>query len=271
MVPRGSTGFVGRVRELQELERVIESTAAGAGATVLIAGDAGIGKTRLVSEMASRADEKGFEVLLGRSIDLVGSDLPYQPFLEALRPLGGLPQVDPKAAGLQSRMFEDTLARLDAHAASEVLLVLEDVHWADASTLDLFLFLAYNVADRGTLLVATYRPGELSSSERMGRLATAVRRSGSGFVLELGPLRRDEVRALVAAHAGAPLTAALTEAIVARCDGNPFFAEELLKASRDDDRPGKLPRALRDLLLARFAQLDAAHPAAAAACRSGRA
>ena len=132
MAPRGSTGLVGRIRELEELGSAIEATAAGAGGTVLIAGEAGIGKTRLVSELAARADEKGFEVLLGRSIDLVGSDLPYQPFLEALRPLGGLPQADLKAGGSQSRMFEETLARLGAHAASEVLLVLEDVHWADA-------------------------------------------------------------------------------------------------------------------------------------------
>ena len=258
MAPRGSTGLVGRIRELEELGSAIEATAAGAGGTVLIAGEAGIGKTRLVSELAARADEKGFEVLLGRSIDLVGSDLPYQPFLEALRPLGGLPQADLKAGGSQSRMFEETLARLGAHAASEVLLVLEDVHWADASTLDLFLFLAYNVADRGILLVATYRPDEPSSSERMGRLAAAVRRSGSGLVLELGPLGADEVRALVTAYAREPPAAALTELIVARCEGSPFFAEELLKAGQDDDHPGKLPRALRDLLLARFAELDAA-------------
>ena len=116
---------------------------------------------------------------------------------------GQLPQVDPGTAGSQLRMFQDTLALLSDHAAAApVLLVLEDVHWADASTLDLFLFLAYNVADHRLLLLATYRPDELSSAERMGRFAAAVRRSGSGLVLELGPLDRDEVTALLAAHAG---------------------------------------------------------------------
>src|SRR5438105_13434122 len=109
MVTRGSTALVGRVRELGELDRALDSTATGAGAAALIAGEAGIGKTRLASEVAARADERGFEVLVGRSIDLVGTELPYQPFLEALRPLGSLPQVDPGTAGSQLRMFQDTL------------------------------------------------------------------------------------------------------------------------------------------------------------------
>jgi predicted ATPase len=79
--------FVGRVRELEALGRALDTTHAGTGATVLVAGEAGIGKTRLASELASRARDAGFEVLLGHSIDLVGTELPYQPFAEALRPL----------------------------------------------------------------------------------------------------------------------------------------------------------------------------------------
>ncbi|HTP23392.1 MAG TPA: AAA family ATPase [Solirubrobacteraceae bacterium] len=258
MVTRGGTVLVGRVHELAELDRALDSTEAGNGGAVLIAGEAGIGKTMLASELSARADERGFEVLLGRSIDLVGTELPYQPFLEALRPLGRVPHVDPGSTGSQLRMFQNTLGLLGDHAAiTPLLLMLEDVHWADASTLDLFLFLAYNVADHRLLLLATYRPDELSSAQRMGRFAAAVRRSGSGFPLELGPLDADEVRALLAARAPAPALAALTEAIVARCQGNPFFAEELLTAAQQDDRPAELPRGLRDLLLQRVAQLDA--------------
>jgi DNA-binding CsgD family transcriptional regulator len=256
MAARGSA-LVGRVRELEELDRVLDSTEAAAGAGVLIAGEAGIGKTRLASEVAARADERGFEVLLGRSIDLIGTELPYQPFIEALRPFGKLPQVDPGTAGSQLRMFQDTLALLREHsAAAPVLLVLEDVHWADASTLDLFLFLAYNVSDHGVVLLATYRPDEHASAERMARFSAALRRSGSGLVLELGALENDEVQALLAAHATSPAPAALTEAIVARCDGNPFFAEELLAAAADDDQGREPPRGLRELLLARVAELD---------------
>jgi DNA-binding CsgD family transcriptional regulator/tetratricopeptide (TPR) repeat protein len=249
--------FVGRIGELAELDRALHSTAAGAGASALIVGEAGIGKTRLASELAARAGERGFEVLLGRSIDLVGTELPYQPFLEALRPLGALDQLDPRTAGSQLRLFEDTLALLRDHTADgPVLLVLEDVHWADSSTLDLFLFLAYNVIGHRLLVAATYRPDEHSSADRMGRLAAAVRRSGSGLVLELGPLDRDEVRALLAAHGAAAPPAALSDAVVARCEGNPFFAEELLAAALDDDPRGALPRGLRELLLQRVARLD---------------
>jgi DNA-binding CsgD family transcriptional regulator len=243
--------FVGRARELGELERALDGTRAGSGATVLVAGEAGIGKTRLASELARRAREAGFEVLLGRSIDLVGTELPYQPFVEALRPLGGLRLQAPS----QLRVFEETLALLTEHAAAApVLLVLEDLHWADTSTLDLVVFLAHNLHDRPVLLLATYRADERASAERMRRLAEGVRRSGSALVLELGPLAHGELTALLAAGADAPPPAALTHAIVARSEGNPFFAEELLAAAGGES--GELPRGLREALLQRVDGLD---------------
>ena len=123
--------FVGRAREVGQLELALDATRAGSGATVVLPGDAGIGKTRLASEVAARARRAGFEVLLGRSIDLVGTELPYQPFVEALRPLGALPQVDGRTMGSQLRVFERTLALLSERAATApILLVLEDLHWA---------------------------------------------------------------------------------------------------------------------------------------------
>jgi DNA-binding CsgD family transcriptional regulator/tetratricopeptide (TPR) repeat protein len=249
--------FVGRVGELGRLERALDATKVGSGTTVLVAGEAGIGKTRLASELAARARAAGFEVLLGRSIDLVGTELPYQPLVEALGPLGALPQVDGQAAGSQLRLFQETLALLgERAAAAPVLLALEDLHWADTSTLDLVVFLAHNLPDRRVLLLGTYRADEPASAARVRRLADRVRRSGAALVLELGPLQREELTALLAAHAGAPPPAALTEEIVARSEGNPFFAEELFAAAGDHD--GALPRGLRDLLLQRTAQLDAA-------------
>jgi DNA-binding CsgD family transcriptional regulator/tetratricopeptide (TPR) repeat protein len=247
--------FVGRARELGQLGRALDATRAGSGTTVLVAGEAGIGKTRLASELAARARGAGVGVLLGRSIDLVGTELPYQPFVEALGPLGALPRVDGRAAGSQLRVFEQALALLaDRAAAAPVLLVLEDLHWADTSTLDLVVFLAHNLHDRRVLLLATYRADERSSAERMRRLAERVRRSGSALVVELGPLDREDLAALLATHADAPPPAALTNAIVARSEGNPFFAEELLAAVAD--RSGALPRRLRDLLLQRVTRLD---------------
>jgi DNA-binding CsgD family transcriptional regulator/tetratricopeptide (TPR) repeat protein len=254
MEARVGAAFVGRVHELWELERALATTQAGSGATILVAGDAGIGKTRLASELATRARAAGFEVLLGRSIDLVGTELPYEPFVDALRPFGELQQPDRHAAASQLRVFEGTLALLaDRSEAAPLLLVLEDLHWADTSTLDLLVFLAHNVEERRLLLLGTYRADERSSAERVRRLADGVRRSGSALVLELGPLADDELTALLAAHGGHP-AGAVTAAIVARSEGNPFFAEELLAAADVGD--GELPRGLRDLFLQRVSRLD---------------
>src|SRR4029453_1123966 len=108
------------------------------------------------------------------------------------------------AAGSQLRAFQETLALLgERAAAAPVLLVREDLHWADASTLDLVVFLAHNLGARGVLLLGTYRADEPSSAGRLRRLADGVRRSGSALRLELGPLRDEELTALLAGHAGA--------------------------------------------------------------------
>ncbi len=240
--------FVGRVRELAELERALAAAEVGSGATVLVAGEPGIGKTRLASEIAARASEAGFDVLLGRSLDLIGTELPYQPFVDALGPLGA----HGAHAATQLSVFERTLALLVGRAP--VLLVLEDVHWADTSTLDLVVFLAHNVADERILLLPTYRAGEPSSAARMRRMADGVRRSGSALLVELGPLLPDELTALIAAQAGTAPSRTLAKEIVARSEGNPFFAEQLLAVGEHDR---ELPRGLQDLLLQRIAQLDA--------------
>jgi DNA-binding CsgD family transcriptional regulator/Tfp pilus assembly protein PilF len=214
--------LVGRARELEQLEQALEAARAGRGGSVLVAGEAGIGKTRLVEELCSRAGGF-FEVRVGRAIDLVGAELPYQPVVDALGPLA--------RAGSQLEVFEDVLGRLRDRP---VLLVLEDLHWADTSTLDLVVFLAHNVLDASLLLVVTLRSGCLA------RFAEAVRRSGA-LMVELGPLSDDALRAL---------SPGMTDAIVARSEGNPFFAEELLAAG------GEIPERLRDLLLDRVAGLD---------------
>jgi DNA-binding CsgD family transcriptional regulator/tetratricopeptide (TPR) repeat protein len=254
VVAREGEVFVGRGRELETLERALEAARAGSGSTVLVAGEAGIGKTRMASEASRRAREAGFAILVGRSIDLVGTELPYQPFVEALRPLGGHPP-DEQAPGSKLRVFERTLALLAERAdTGPVLLVLEDLHWADASTLDLVVFLAHNLDDRAVLLLATYRPDEPASAARLRRLADGVLRSGSSLVVELAPLDREELSALLAARTEESLPTAVTDAIASRAEGNPFFAEELLAAAIEGG--AELPRGLRDLLLQRVARLD---------------
>jgi DNA-binding CsgD family transcriptional regulator/tetratricopeptide (TPR) repeat protein len=246
--------LVGRAPELDELGRVLDGARAGHGRTVLLVGEAGIGKSRLASELARRAGAAGFEVLVGRSIDLVGTELPYQPFVDALRRIGEV--VDDREAGSQLRLFEHMLAVLGRHATeAPVLLELEDVHWADVSTLDLIVFLAHNIGDRSLVLVSTLRSDDPPSAVRMRRLTDGVRRSGSGVIVELGPLAGDQLEQLVAARLGAPASTTLAHRISVRSEGNPFFAEELAAAalrSRNDE----LPRHLRDVLLQRVVDLD---------------
>ena len=236
MEARASEVFVGRARELEELERALDATRAGSGATVLVTGEAGIGKTRLASELASRARDAGFEVLVGRSIDLVGTELPYQPFVEALRPLGERRPVDDgrlAAAGVRG----DAGA---AHASApppRPCCSCSRICTGPTRRRSISSSSSRTTSTTGrVLLLATYRADEPSSAERMRRLADGVRRSGSALVLELGPLEHDELTALLAARADAPLPAALADTIVARSEGNPFFAEELLAAAGDGGR-----------------------------------
>ena len=187
----------------------------------------------------------GFEVLVGRCLDLVGTELPYQPFADALRSLGRqLPFV---AGRSQLRVFEQTLALLDNVAAgAPVLLVLEDVHWADTSTLDLVAYLAHNVGERRVLLISSYRADELASEARVRRLADSVRRSGAALLLELvSAPPPDELAALIGSPARATAPALVLDAIAARSEG-----------TRPSPRRSWPPRATR----------PASSPAACATC-----
>ena len=118
MAARGTEVFVGRAPELRELERALDAACSGRGATVLITGDAGIGKTRLAFELGRLARAAGFETLVGRSIDLVGTEVPYQPFVEALRVLGQPWKVAGRTPGSQLQVFENTLALLTTRTAA---------------------------------------------------------------------------------------------------------------------------------------------------------
>jgi DNA-binding CsgD family transcriptional regulator/tetratricopeptide (TPR) repeat protein len=281
MAAWANTAFVGRLRELERLEEAMRQATAGRGGTILLAGDAGIGKTRLVSELAARARAAGAQPLVGRCIDLVGAEVPYLPVAEAVRPLLAredvrtllgsareLQRLLPKATlgeehsrprggppRSQLGLLEELLTLLDtAAAAAPVVLVLEDLHWADRSTLDLVAFLAHNLGEQRVLLLGTYRGDELPAEHPLRRLVTGLLRAGVATWLELGPLGREELEALLRTGGGAWLSPALREAIVTRSEGNPFFAEELLAAAGQGGV--ELPHVLRDLLLQRVAQLD---------------
>jgi len=274
-VPPAGDGFVGRAAELARLEQALDGAAAGHGATALIAGPAGIGKTRLTGELAERARRRGATVLRGRCIDLVGAALPYFPLVEALRPLRGTAALhglqelsrllpgsplaatpDRNAGESQLHLFEAVRTALDRlSATAPVVLVLEDLHWADASTLDLLAFLAHAVRDGRVLIVATWRRDAVRRDDAMHRLASGLRRSRVAFTAELGPLTRDELAALVARESDDPLCPELVESVCARAEGNPFFAEELIAAALRDEP--ELPGVIQDALLADFERLQA--------------
>jgi DNA-binding NarL/FixJ family response regulator len=255
-VRSAETTFVGRTRELERLDETLSAAAAGRGSTVLITGEAGIGKTRLVSELAARARSTGATVLVGRCIDLLGTALPYLPVAEALRPLGDAPGAlrdvprRPPATeseeGSQLRLFEEVLTALERAAAeAPVVLVLDDLHWADSSTLDLIAFLEHAVAETRIVVVGTYRSDEQRPHHKL---------RADAELIELGPLARDELETFLETAAGEHLPADLTSAIHARSEGNPFFAQELLAAAARGD--AQLPHVVRDALLRRVARLD---------------
>jgi hypothetical protein len=273
--PHAGDGFVGRAAELARLEQALDGATAGHGATALIAGPAGIGKTRLTGELAERARRRGATVLTGRCIDLVGAALPYFPIVEALRPLRGTVALDGlqelsrllpgsqlaatpdrNAGESQLRLFEAVRTALERlSAAAPVVLVLEDLHWADGSTLDLVAFLAHAVHDGRVLIVATWRHDAVRKDDPVHRLASGLRRRRVAFTVELGPLGRDELAALVARESDGPLSLELVESVCARAEGNPFFAEELLAAALRNEP--ELPELLQDVLLADFGRLQA--------------
>ena len=180
------------------------------------------------------------------------------------------------ARATHARRLAAARVRGDARAARRTwrrahrsLLVLEDLHWADTSTLDLVVYLAHNLDERRVLLLATYRADEPASAERVRRLADGVRRSGAALAARARSARAaTSWRRCSRRGAGAP-PPALADAIVARSEGNPFFAEELLAAAGDES--GELPRGLRELLLQRVARLDRRTQGRAAAGGGGRA
>ncbi|HET9737345.1 MAG TPA: BTAD domain-containing putative transcriptional regulator [Solirubrobacteraceae bacterium] len=243
--PRRGDRFVGRERELGRLVAALGAAEAGAGTTCFVAGPAGIGKTRLTAELAEVAGARGVTVLSGRCIQLVGTGLPYLPFVDAMRAVCEWPDPGTRlaAAGSRLALFEEVLRELDAVAPA--LIVLEDLQWADASTLDLVAFLDHAIDGHRLLVVGTYRSEEVHPGDPVRRIDAET--------LVLEPLSPGDIGALLAARSETPISAELRRAIAARSEGNPLFARELLAASARGETA--VPEALRDLLLGYVARL----------------
>ena len=283
-----SPTFVGRAAELDRLDRALGQAANQRPATRLIAGEAGIGKTRLADEFVGRARAAGARVLVGDCLQLGESGLPYAPFVAALRPvirsmtadqidaLVGpgrgelahlLPDLGPtsprpssrpdgslSATAAQARLFEIVFGVLRRLADEQTLvLVLEDVHWADASTRDLLRFLVRNVRDERFLFVVTYRSDEMHRRHPLRPLLAELQRLDGVDDIELPTFGTDELAQQLSGITGDSVTPDLVASVLARSGGNPFFAEELMAAGHAGLA---LPRSLRDTLDDRIRQLE---------------
>ncbi len=272
-----STALVGRDAELQQLADALKRARSGEAAVVLVGGEAGAGKTRLVEEFTARAGAGGVRVLVGRCLELGEEGLPFAPFAGALRDalrqdgpaiFGGqeqdlarlLPELGPagppSGADLDAGRgrFFDLVAGLFERIAAErpLVLVIEDLHWADRSTRDLVGFLLRSGRGGRAMLVATYRTDELHRGHPLRPFLAELDRVRSVERLELDRLDRDATAAILADLRGAVPTAATVDNIHSRSQGNPFFIEELAACP---DGGCSLPDTLRDLLLARVDQL----------------
>jgi DNA-binding CsgD family transcriptional regulator/tetratricopeptide (TPR) repeat protein len=266
--------FAGREAELAMLARAFETAAAGTPAAVLLGAEAGGGKSRLAAEFAARLPARAL-VLTGGCVELTAAALPYAPFAGALRQLTRergaadvaallpgpgagelaslLPGFGPPPSGgdpdtARARLFEVLLALLEALAEQQpVVLILEDLHWADGPTGDLLSFLVRNLRAAAVLLVATFRSDSLHSIHPLRRLLAELERMDGVGRLELPRLSRAQVIAQIKGITGLTPPPALVSAVYERGRGNPLFTESLL--SSDGTVGADLPCSLRDLLL----------------------
>jgi DNA-binding CsgD family transcriptional regulator len=277
--------FVGRDAELAALTAALDAAVAGEPTVVLLGGEAGVGKTRLVEEAAGRANDAGARVLAGSCIEMGGEGLPFGPLAHVFRSLMRdtspeeldafvgparselarvLPDLDPDSApsaaplgeGGTARLLELVVGVIERLAADRPLMfVIEDLHWADRSTLDLVALLVRALHADRVLVVASFRTDELHRSHPLRPLVTGWERVRAVQRIELDRLGRAEVAQQLEAILGAPPSPRLVDQVHERSEGNAFLVEEILGAVQSGADPDQLPLSLRDVLLARVERL----------------
>lgn len=273
---RTSPRTVGRESEHAQLLSLFEAAERGEPALALVSGEAGIGKSRLVADLADAVGDRA-RVLVGHCVDLGRVGEAYTPFAAALRALiaeVGLARVrelaGPGAAALSGmapglvgdapttgQQPYEAFAHLLETASRErpVVLVLEDAHWMDRASLGVLAYLARVSLDARLLVVVTYRPEDIGRTHPARDLLGELARSRTTTRVELGRLDREDVRALVGELTGTAVAGPQLDAIAARSDGVPFYLEELVAVDGCDE-DGALPGGLRSLLLARYERLS---------------
>lgn len=270
--------LVGRNDQLDVLEEALERACAGEPSAFIVSGEAGVGKTRVIQELRHRADERGAQVVHGGCIPLAEGTLPYAPLVAALRQglqhsgetirerltpttTAQLARLLPdfvtdgatrqEASGERTGLFEAMLDLLRAIAEDRpTIVVVEDMHWSDASTCDVLTHLFNRVESERLLFICTLRTGESDPSDTVSTWLRTIAGSRMAEVLELPPLTRAETREQVAAISGEIIEGAVLSMIFERSGGNPFFVEELVAAATAEE-PHVRP-SLRELLLTRI-------------------
>ena len=270
-----SNPFVGRESELTELSSALDSVLGGNGQLVMIAGDPGIGKTRLTEELADSARKKGFEVHWGRSYEDTGAP-PYWSWTQILRSYSASRDHDAVLQGMghsasviadifpdlkswdpameppdtlsdpesaRFRLFDATSTFIASTSQEQpMMLILDDVHWADAPTLQLLQFFARYVQDSRIIVVGTYRDTELSRRHPLSKTLADLNRERNYTRHLLRGLDENEIRQLIdeLGHDGA--SSGVSAEIVSQTQGNPFFVREIAYELASDDQSGSLVR-----------------------------
>jgi DNA-binding CsgD family transcriptional regulator/tetratricopeptide (TPR) repeat protein len=276
--------MVGRQAESEQLDRALARVLGGEPATVLVGGEAGVGKTRLIGELVLRARSAGVRALLGGCVELDGGGIPFAPLVEMLRALAleldsdqlesllgparaeigrlvpeldvGRDAQDPNDRD-PTRILELLLGAIGRLASdTPLLLVFEDVQWADRATLDLVALLGAGKVARRLMLVFTVRSDELPRGHAFRRMSARWEQQRTAQRLELERLGPAEVAAQIGAIMGERPDGELVDLVFERSEGIPLLVEELLGAVREGGLdPDYLPPSLRDVLLERSERL----------------
>ena len=273
-----SARFVGRIGELAELQAALHDAAEFRPSLALVRGESGVGKSRLADELIRHARDSDARILSGDCVELGQDELPYAPLLTALRPLvrDGDPALDALAPPLrsalnailpglgaaetggeatQSRVFEALLQLLETLSDDQpVVLVLEDLHWADSSTRHFVRFLARTICNERLLVLGTYRSDELHRRHPLRPLLAELASDPYTRLLELPRFTPEELAEQLEGILADRPDPDLVERVYARSEGNPLYAEEILAAGLDGR--GALPPTLRDALMLRVERLS---------------
>ena len=267
-LPGRMTRFIGREAERAELRRLLDQAARGHGALAIIGGEPGVGKTRLAEELAADACQRGFTALIGRCYEMAGAP-PYTPFVEVLEAaarsfppealrsaLGDSASEAAKLMPELRRLFTDIPPPPElppeqerrylfngirefwarASRAQTLILILEDLHWADEPTLLLLQHIAQHIHEIPLLVLATYRDVDPDVTYPLARALESLLRQRLAHDLTLKRLPEDDVSAMLQALSGQEPPDALLHAIQAHTEGNPFFVEEVFHHLAEEGR-----------------------------------